>query len=683
MSPRPLQPLPPIQIIHDPPALLDHPKTPWDSFIFDRSSYITAAPRMLDFRLSDDLPHTLQASEPATIAHGSNIRENSNWELPENTRPENWKTQLSEVNREISPSLVSSVVESPVPMSSTFMRLDDAHSNTRIRSDTVCSDRIIDPKVANCYEAYSSRFQFHDKYRTASHAYDKEILSKLDVRRKNNTITPPQGSARPQFSLSSQEVSPSQISLEHRSKLERLFVPVSSPTCKVTHADGPSNQWPEVPLSHSPSNLYPGRVDRKSPTDVTDSGRLSISPNFNRLGNDYLFGNEFLSLPGRPPDGPDQRVSQGHDDDLRNETGLRRLKIDEYNFQSDSQTSSNPGKKRKASSSPEDDALSPHICMSPCDLHQRRESTTSRSSIGPRLHSQSGSISSTESSSRTNSYASNFSLTPSSITSMGSVFSPTGISPGGFDVNESPCTTYLLSNPSLQGTRSRPSHLENSSSENRAFFVPVPYSSDSNIPNQPSGLVPAFQGVYVCDCCPKKPKRFGTREDLHAHEQEKQYECLYCRNRFKNKNEAERHQNSLHLRRHSWSCAALTEYSAAFHSSPNQLNETDACGYCGEEFPRSGINSGTFFATEKDWDVRINHLIEIHKFGECNHTKKFFRADHFRQHLKHSHAGTSGKWTNMLENACIKDELLPEPIRRPERIGPGGPLLGREREKFM
>ena len=55
-----------------------------------------------------------------------------------------------------------------------------------------------------------------------------------------------------------------------------------------------------------------------------------------------------------------------------------------------------------------------------------------------------------------------------------------------------------------------------------------------------------------------------------------------------------------------------------------------------------------------------------HKFRECNHAKKFFRADHFRQHLKHSHAGTSGKWTNMLENACMKDEPLPEP--NPGRI---------------
>ena len=66
--------------------------------------------------------------------------------------------------------------------------------------------------------------------------------------------------------------------------------------------------------------------------------------------------------------------------------------------------------------------------------------------------------------------------------------------------------------------------------------------------------------------------------------------------------------------------------------------------------------------------ARTKHLTDIHKFGECNQSKKFYRADHFRQHLKHSHAGTSGKWTNMLENSCMKEEPLvtdpPEPILR-------------------
>lgn len=134
------------------------------------------------------------------------------------------------------------------------------------------------------------------------------------------------------------------------------------------------------------------------------------------------------------------------------------------------------------------------------------------------------------------------------------------------------------------------------------------------------------------------------------HEMEKQYGCQYCNNRFKNKNEAERHQNSLHLRKHSWSCAALCGYEAAFHLSLQRPSYAEICGYCGKEFP-----------TPPQWDARIEHLTAEHKFGECNQSKKFYRADHFRQHLKHSHSGTSGKWTNVLENACMRDEMPPVP----------------------
>ncbi len=139
-----------------------------------------------------------------------------------------------------------------------------------------------------------------------------------------------------------------------------------------------------------------------------------------------------------------------------------------------------------------------------------------------------------------------------------------------------------------------------------------------------------------------------------AHESEKQYTCQYCPNRFKNKNEAERHQNSLHLRRQSWSCAALSGVPAAFHPLGAPGSSADCCGYCGEEF-----------SNPANWEARGEHLSHVHKFGECNQAKKFFRADHFRQHLKHSHAGTSGKWTNMLETACMKDEPAPPPLAAP------------------
>ncbi|RBA15880.1 hypothetical protein FPRO05_12101 [Fusarium proliferatum] len=37
-------------------------------------------------------------------------------------------------------------------------------------------------------------------------------------------------------------------------------------------------------------------------------------------------------------------------------------------------------------------------------------------------------------------------------------------------------------------------------------------------------------GFFVCECCPKKPKKFDTQEELAAHESEKQFECPYCEN---------------------------------------------------------------------------------------------------------------------------------------------------------
>ncbi|KAH8655004.1 hypothetical protein BGZ60DRAFT_385787, partial [Tricladium varicosporioides] len=162
-------------------------------------------------------------------------------------------------------------------------------------------------------------------------------------------------------------------------------------------------------------------------------------------------------------------------------------------------------------------------------------------------------------------------------------------------------------------------------------------------------------GVYTCECCPQKPKKFETQEELDTHEQEMRFQCAYCHQRFDNKMQAERHVNALHLRRHSWSCAFISGYAQAFYNSSTNPNHADTCGYCGEEYPRSdfGLGAGAV-ATDQDWKVRISHLQEAHKFKECNQDKKFFRADHFRQHLKHSHAGRYGTWSNLIENACMK-----------------------------
>lgn len=333
--------------------------------------------------------------------------------------------------------------------------------------------------------------------------------------------------------------------------------------------------------------------------------------------------------------------------DMDETHSLRRLQLDEMYAAA--------GQKRRAASPPPDE-YSAHGAAGLADSMRRRD-TTSRSSPTARLatipQGQSLSQAATAPSSRSNSYLSTLSIPQSSAYRSGGI-SPSGLSPT--TASGSSYTTPASLNPSPRGSISRaPLHTRGLSG-----------ASPRKIVETSKGPVTKLQGFYMCECCPKKPKKFETAEELAAHEAEKQYECSFCGNRFKNKNEAERHQNSLHVRRHSWSCSALSGYDRAFHDSTGRPGEADTCGYCGDEFARTGLpttSSGNMNGgvvqkrtTDQDWEERIRHLQEVHKFRECNSSKKFYRADHFRQHLKHSHAGTSGKWTNMLENACLLDE---------------------------
>lgn len=118
--------------------------------------------------------------------------------------------------------------------------------------------------------------------------------------------------------------------------------------------------------------------------------------------------------------------------------------------------------------------------------------------------------------------------------------------------------------------------------------------------------------------------------------------------------EIKRHNGSL---RCFWSCEILYEnYEAAFHPSTSNpsnrhlaVSETDTCGLCGDEFPNEPA---------PDWDNRLAHLRSVHAIGVCPRPiKKFFRADHFRLHIKHRHAGKNGKWTRRLEVASMQDEM--------------------------
>ncbi|SPQ24160.1 d27f8188-e170-4d83-abac-0e64e167a48d [Thermothielavioides terrestris] len=453
------------------------------------------------------------------------------------------------------------------------------------------------------------------------------------------------------------------LSLPHRTRqplLDSSFTNSPAAVSATSPIDSPFSHVPRGSIDHRPPLGSDSSDFERSPLPRTPRVHASRIPEDNaavpRLGSAYEVRDDETDFP------------------MDETTRMRGLAIEDQWRERDQwdrdrdRECYQPGRKRRASSPPSDDAALTN------DLLRRRDGgLMSRGSPTPRLLViPQNSVSSASSVSRSGSYTSN--LTASSITSLGSFGrrSPNRLSPGGLSPTDptsggspyAPPSISTSPRPSVGRSAAAPSPHQRTPSEQPPLQqLPAQGSRPvvsprklAEVPKNHSSLAAKLKGPYMCECCPKKPKKFETEEELRAHEAEKQYECSFCGNRFKNKNEAERHQNSLHVRRHSWSCSALTTYERAFHDSTSRPGESDVCGYCGEEFSRTGQTAGGSTVSEQDWEDRIRHLQDVHKFRECNSSKKFYRADHFRQHLKHSHAGTSGKWTNMLENACMVEE---------------------------
>jgi hypothetical protein len=507
--------------------------------------------------------------------------------------------------------------------------LEDMSSEHSGHSD---EERNTNSRPSLASHRFTSERQLGQKaLQNSSQAYDKQLLSKIGgPSTPTRTTAPPLPSSNTQDSI----VDPRASIHKHNGQLKPLTVPAISP--------GYTGFRSPIFDPTEPSRARYGSISTPGPLDETASAH--------RGSYDHsIFSDPDFSM---------------------EENGMRDLNINERSPAESEEYQLGPkgGLKRRASSPPSEAARDDRPTTSgQNDLYHRRsiQMLVNRNCNASRFQSNPSSLSSSGSASqRSGSIASSFgfSTAPSSITSYGGDqrLSPNALSPLG-ETELGPVSPYAASrslDPSPRGSLSRPPHQRGFSETEHAQVRKM--STDSILHSRQNSIASRLPGAYICECCPKKPKKFDSEEELRLHELEKQYICQYCPNRFKNKNEAERHQNSLHLRRHSWSCATLAGVHAAFHPSPTRPAAADVCGYCGDEFPNPA-----------DWEARAEHLNHVHKFGECNQAKKFFRADHFRQHLKHSHAGTSGKWTNMLENACMRDEPPPQ-----ERVGSIGSISG-------
>ncbi|KAK0620619.1 hypothetical protein B0T14DRAFT_234752 [Immersiella caudata] len=156
--------------------------------------------------------------------------------------------------------------------------------------------------------------------------------------------------------------------------------------------------------------------------------------------------------------------------------------------------------------------------------------------------------------------------------------------------------------------------------------------------------------------CPRCGARVASKEELASHRRTENpdHVCRHCGSRFENRDEVMKHQAAAHPGFTSrWSCSALTSYGQAFGwDSTVGPEEVDLCLFCGQGFSRSSLPGDLPSVSESNWEKRIRHLEDVHHFRECNATRRFSRQAEFRLHIKHTHSGVLGYWTDALETAC-------------------------------
>lgn len=298
------------------------------------------------------------------------------------------------------------------------------------------------------------------------------------------------------------------LSLPHRNKqpfLEASFTRSPVPMS----ATSPGN----IPFSHR----VPGPMDYRSPVSVADSMEYENSPlpRTRRLHSTHSVADSEISVAVHSYDGRDD--DEGFP--MEETRGMRSLNIED---QWRERESYQPGQKRRASSPPSEDNP-----MASGMMRGRDGPGASRGSPTPRLlsipHGTSmGGISPV---SRNGNYSSN--LNPSGITF--GRRSPTSLSPSGLSPTDQmnggslgPFGTSLSMAQASGPPRSAIAIGMGRSTAGAAQHpvmareVMVSPRKLAEIPKNPTtnALGTKLRGPYMCECCPKKPKKFDSEEEL-------------------------------------------------------------------------------------------------------------------------------------------------------------------------
>jgi hypothetical protein len=320
----------------------------------------------------------------------------------------------------------------------------------------------------------------------SSHAYDKQLLSKV------GGLNTPTRTTVPPLSSSAQD-----LAIKTHASLHEL--------------NGQLKPFPVPAIS-------PGYNGFRSP--VFDSG--SAESHRARYGS--------ISTPGPFDEVSSQhRGSYEHNMFSDNGFGMEENRMRELNFNDRSPVESDDylsgpkdGLKRRASSPPPEAARDDRPTTSGHGHHYHRRSSqmlASRNCNAPRFQLNPSSLLSARSASQRNdSIGSSFgfsSTAASNITSYGrdQRLLPNALSPLG-ETEFSPASPYAANralDPSPRGSLSQlPPQRGFSEAENPQ----IRKMSESMLQSQQNPISSRIPGVYICECCPKKPKKFDSEEEF-------------------------------------------------------------------------------------------------------------------------------------------------------------------------
>jgi hypothetical protein len=315
-------------------------------------------------------------------------------------------------------------------------------------------------------------------------------------------------------------------------------------TAQLAHAETERrNSQLLRPLS-MPERQQQGSSESPASSRWPSSG--AVSPGFTWSWNDHESGrfqpsrHSSLTFDDSISQRGSYDASMYHQEDPIEDSHMRDLNLhDRHDRSPGSDENARAGQKRRASSPPRDltreDRSSVSSASAHSDImHRRSLQQLPRASPISRFHPSHSSISSVSSYGPRNgslgSSLSNLSIPSSAATSYASGrISPSGLSPS-FESTESRLNVQFQSTKGFSpnfavAAVQHPRPLSRSSQH-----VP-PKSPAASVAQSRKSHASHLQGVFICECCPKKPKKFDTEEDLRLHESEKQYTCAYCPNR--------------------------------------------------------------------------------------------------------------------------------------------------------